>query len=120
MKRFLIFLFGSIFIITCSTANHKVKDEHGLSKDELIAFAEANCFFWYFKKMGYDLQEIRAISGGMVEMGSYSAEKYRQVSLLVKDYKPSITTKQQIDIDLLKCFNLSEDIEFIQSIEKIK
>ena len=73
-----------------------------------------------FKKKGYDLQDIRAISGGIVEMGSYSAEIYRQISLLVKDYKPSITTKQRIDIDLLKCFNLYEDTEFIQSIKNIK
>lgn len=120
MKRFLIFFLGCMFIVACSTSNHKVKDENDHSKNELLRFAEANCFFWYFKKKGYDLQDIRAISGGIVEIGSYSSEKYRQVSLLVKDYKPSIATKQEIDIDLLKCFCMRKDIEFIQSIEKIK
>jgi hypothetical protein len=54
-----------------------------------------------------------------VELGSYSAEKYQQVSLLVKEYKPEIPTKQNIDVDLLKCFRLEKDKEFMQSIYKI-
>ena len=116
MKRFiilpLIFLFFS-----CSTYNHKVNQN---TDDELLRFAEANCFFWYFKKKGYDIEDIGAITGGIVEMGSYSAEKYQKVAFLVKNYKPEVKTKHKIDIDLFKCFCLSEDIEFVKSIEKIK
>ena len=119
MKRFLL-IFFAIFIVACSTSNQKVKEVSHRSDDELLRFAEANCFFWYFKKKGYDLQDIGAISGGIVEIGSYSSDKYQQVSFLVKDYKPAINTKQEIDIDLLKCFRLREDIEFINSIENIK
>jgi hypothetical protein len=84
-----------------------------------MEFAKANCFYWYFKKKSYDLQDIRAITGGMVEVGSYSSEKYQQVALLVKDYQPKILTKQNIDIDLLKCFRLDKDIGFTQALERI-
>ena len=116
MKRFILLPLLLLFL-SCSTYNYKVNHN---SDDELLRFAEANCFFWYFKKKGYDIEDIGAITGGIVEMGSYSAEKYQQVAFLVKNYKPAVKTKHKIDIDLLKCFYLCEDIEFIQSIEKIK
>jgi hypothetical protein len=115
-----ILLLGAFFIIACSSIDHKVKHENYHSENELLAFAEANCFFWYFKKKGYDLHDIRAISGGIVEKGLYSPEKYQQVSSLVAAYQPTIATKQEIDIDLLKCFCLRKDTEFVRSIEKIK
>ncbi len=87
--------------------------------NELLEFAKASCFFWYFKKKDYDLSDIRSISGGIVEMGTYSAEKYREVSLKVKEYAPALQTQQDIDPDLLKCFRLDKDAEFIQSIRHI-
>jgi hypothetical protein len=90
------------------------------STDELLQFAKANCFFGYFKKKGYELDDIRSISGGIVETGSYSADIYQRVSLLVKDYSPVIQTKQDIDVDLLKCFKLDSDPDFIQSLDKLK
>ena len=34
------------------------------------------------------------------------------VAFLVKEYSPSFTTKNNIDIDLLKCFKLEADEEF--------
>lgn len=116
MKHFIIFSLLFLFF-ACSTNSYKVGQN---SDDELLRFAEANCFFWYFKKKGYDLQDIRAITGGIVEMGSYSAEKYQKVAFLVKNYKPEVKTKQKIDIELQKCFCLSNDIEFIKAIEQIK
>ena len=77
-------------------------------------------FFWYFKKKNYDLKDIRAISGGIVETGSFSPEKYQKVSILVKDFSPNIKTKQNIDIDLYKCFKLSSDKEFLEKLKQIE
>ncbi len=76
--------------------------------------------FWYFKKKNYPTDEIRAISGGIVELGSYSAEKYKRVAFMVKEYKPSIKTKQNIDIDLIKCFKMESDSEFMLKINNLK
>ena len=53
-------------------------------------------------------------------MGSLSADRYQKVSLLVQNYSPLIRTKQNIDIDLLKCFKLDKDPDFIRSIDKLK
>jgi len=87
--------------------------------NELLDFAKANCFFWYFKKMNYDLEGIGAITGGIVELESYSSGKYREVAFLVKAYKPLLTTKNDIDIDLLKCFKLESDKDFLDSLNKL-
>jgi len=76
--------------------------------------------FWYFKKMNYSTKDIKAISGGIVELGTYSAEKYSKVAFLVKEYKPNIQTKQNIDIELLKCFQMEKDKKFLTKIESIK
>lgn len=119
MKQVLVVLFMS-FLWGCSATNQKVAHNQPKPADELLEFAKANCFFWYFKKKNYDLEDIRAISGGVVGMGSYSAEKYQQVSLLVKNYSPDLATKQNIDIDLLKCFQLEKDPGFIRSLSQIK
>lgn len=113
-----LLIFFSILMLACSTSTQKIEDGRQYSDSELLRFAEASCFYWYFKKKGYELQDIRAISGGIVELGSHSFEKYQEVSLLVKAYKPPIATKQEIDIDLLKCFRLRGDIEFIESLGK--
>ncbi len=83
---------------------------------ELLDFAKANCLYWYFSKKGYDLKDIRGISGGIVELGSNSAEEYERVSLLVKQYHPPLQTKQNIDIDLLKCFTMEHDAAFLRSL----
>jgi len=104
------------FVSSCSQADQATNS----NSDELIKFAKVNCLFWYFKKHNYDIKDIREISGGIVEMGSYSAEKYQNLSLLVKKYKPKIQTKQNIDIDLYKCFILESDKEFINTIDNLK
>ena len=109
-----------LFVFSCSFQEQSDAVKCQVSEDELLKFAKANCFFWYFKKKDYDLKDIGAISGGIVETGSYSAERYRKVSLLVKDYAPELSTKQEIDVDLLKCFELERDEEFLDSLEEIR
>lgn len=118
--RCILLAFLIIFLSGCATQNIANKSKSQQSPEELLEFAKTNCFFLYFKKKGYDLKDIGSISGGIVEMGSYSADRYQQVSLLVQNYSPSIRTKQNIDIDLLKCFQLDKDPNFIQSIDKLK
>jgi len=42
-----------------------------------------------------------------------------EVAFLVKGYKPRLVTKNDIDIDLLKCFNLESDKNFLESLSKL-
>ncbi len=105
-----------LLISGCTQAGNTISN----GENELLKFAKANCFFWYFKKKNYDLKDIRAITGGIVEMGTYSAEKYQSTALLVKEYNPQIRTKQNIDVDLYKCFILEADKQFINKINKLK
>lgn len=119
MRGFLSLLLVA-FLFGCSSQSANTELSTQQSSNELLQFAKANCFFWYFKKKGYELDDIRSISGGIVEMGSYSADMYQRVSLLVRDYSPAIQSKQNIDVDLLKCFRLDGDTDFIRSIDKLK
>lgn len=118
MKYFLL-LCLTLITFACSV-HHDNLSNIQYSDDEMLRFAEVNCLFQYFKKKDYDLKDIRAISGGIVEMGSYSAARYRKVALLVKEYDLEIKSKNDIDPDLQKCFCLRNDAEFVKSIEKIK
>ena len=111
---------AGLLISSCAQTTPRSSANTVSPEDELLSFAKVNCFFGYFKKMKYDLEDIRAISGGIVELGSYSPQKYQNVALLVKEYKPSFATKNDIDIDLLKCFKLEADEEFLNSLEKLK
>jgi hypothetical protein len=56
----------------------------------------------------------------MVERGTASPEYYGQISLLVKKYSPSLKTKQNIDIDLLKCFTMEHDADFLRSLAEVQ
>jgi len=78
-------------------------------KKNLMDFAYANCMFWYFKSKKYDVRDIRAISGGYVEMGRSSADRYQEIAQYIKNYKTTRKTKQNIDPELLKCFYLDEN-----------
>lgn len=106
--------------MSCSYAVNTESNELPEVNQELLEFANANCFFWYFKKKNYDLKDIRAISGGIVETGLFSPDKYQQVSMLVKEYSPNIQTKQNIDVDLYKCFKLSKDVVFLEKLQLIE
>ncbi|TNC83857.1 MAG: hypothetical protein CSH37_12740 [Thalassolituus sp.] len=85
--------------------------------NELEAFAKVNCLYWYFKKKGYDTNDIQAIAGGVVEMSESSAESFQNIALFVKDYQPDIKSKANVDVDLYKCFKL-DDSEELRSLIK--
>ncbi len=89
------------------------------SNSELLKFSEASCFFWYFKGKGYDTSDIKKVTSGIVQMGSLSPEKYQQASLLVKEYKIKTETKHAIDPELMKCFMLEDDKEFLSALEQL-
>lgn len=108
-----IILFSFILNLS-SCASPQIKNE-----DALVTFAKSNCFFWYFKSQNIDTTEIKKITAGVVEMSSYSAEKFQEVAFLVKSYSPNTYTKQNIDIELSKCFSLDSDSEFLGKIEAI-
>jgi len=117
--RLSILLIALSLMTACTVATNSIKNSN-LKSDELLEFAEVNCMFWYFKKMDYDLKEIRAISGGIVEMGSYSADTYQNVAFLVKGYTPSLLSKQNIDVNLWKCFKLGSDGVFMEKLNSLK
>ena len=115
MRAALLMLCEAVLLSSCVQA---ADSPPSVRPGELLDFAEASCFLQYFEKKGYDLEDIRAISGGIVERGSFAPEQYEQVSLLVKSYRPPLKTKQQIDLDLLKCFTLKDDPAFLHSLAK--
>ena len=89
------------------------------SKEPLMDFASANCFFWYFKDNNIPTNDISKITGGIVEMSGYSANKFQQVALLVKNYSPQLKTKHEVDIQLATCFLLKDDESFIKELQTI-
>lgn len=87
----------------------------GSNQENLLAFAKANCFFWYFQKKSYDLTDIKAISGDVVgadEAGPAAVEKYIEVAALVRNYRPPVRPSSEVDMDLYKCFYLERDATF--------
>ncbi|WP_417914655.1 hypothetical protein [Candidatus Electronema sp. JM] len=115
MRTCLLSFCAAVLLSACV---HAAEQPPPALRAELIDFAKANCFYWYFSKKGYDLKDVRAISGGIVERGTASPEEYERVSLLVKQYRPPLRTKQNIDIDLLKCFTMEHDAAFLRSLTK--
>ncbi|HEY7772828.1 MAG TPA: hypothetical protein VIC26_06590 [Marinagarivorans sp.] len=69
----------------------------------------AKSYVWYFESKGYDTEDIRAISGGIVETSDISLDRFQDVALAVKSYSPDIKTKNNVDVNLLKCFHLKDD-----------
>jgi hypothetical protein len=90
------------FLISSCTSTKKIDN------DNLYRFAEANCLYWYFEKKGYDTNDIRSISGGFVEKSDFSLEKFQDISMFVKSYVPNLDSKNNIDVDLNRCFQLRE------------
>src|SRR5690554_5319492 len=66
----------------------------------LYKYAQSSCIFWYLKDKGYDTSDIRAISGGIVEKSDISLDKFQSISFFVKEYTPTILTKNNIDVRL--------------------
>ena len=79
------------------------------TETNLRGFAMANCLFWYIQKRGWDVEDIRGVSGGYVEMGDSSADTYAEISEVVSSWQPDIRTKHDLDVDLVKCFHLDEN-----------
>jgi len=103
-----------LILILCSCAT-----KHTKSENDLIKFAKANCFYWYFKSKDIDTSEIRKITIGVVEMSTFSAEKFQKVAFLVKSYSPNASTKNNVNNDLSKCFSLDSDNNFLNKINTI-
>lgn len=70
MKLFYpIFILANLFVASCTqVASHSCGSSTPQSH-ELLDFAKTNCFFWYFKKMNYDLGDIGAITGESLSVG---------------------------------------------------
>ncbi len=111
MNRLLLIFCGAALLASCVQAAEPLPPQA-----ELLEFAKANCLLQYFQKKGYDLHDILSISGGIAELGSASPEQYEQAAMLVKNYRPPLKTKQNIDIDLLKCFKMEHDAAFLRSL----
>lgn len=88
------------FLISSCTSTKKI------DSDNLYRFAEVNCLYWYFEKKGYDTTDIRSISGGFVEKSDSSLQKFQDISMFVKSYAPNLDSKNNIDVDLNRCFQL--------------
>lgn len=111
MRQFL--LVSVMFSLLCSCASQK-----NIKKEELYNYAESNCLYWYFDKMGYETSDIRSISGGIVEMSDEPIEKFQSIALFIKDYSPALSSKGGIDVDLYRCFHLRRSQELKGIIER--
>ncbi|WP_276785229.1 hypothetical protein [Thalassolituus oleivorans] len=98
--------------LLCSCASKKDAFE-----SSLYEYSQANCLYWYFESKGYDTKDIRSISGGIVEMSGESIDKFQKISIFVKGYRPNMKTKNNIDVDLYKCFHLKDSEELNSIIE---
>lgn len=111
MTKYFLIVVMSAFL--CSCASKKDVFESGLYE-----YSQANCLYWYFENKGYDTSDIRSISGGMVEISGESIEKFQEISLFIKNYRPDIKTKNNIDVDLYRCFHLRDSEELKNIIEE--
>ena len=119
MRGFTLFLM--LFVMSACTGLYKKPDENvNRENAEVMTFAKANCLSLYFKKKNYDLKDINAITDGIVERGEYSAKTYQEVAVKVKAYRPVIKTRTNVDVDLLKCFKMDADDEFISNLMRVE
>ncbi|XOF35178.1 MAG: hypothetical protein ACL93V_07790 [Candidatus Electrothrix sp. YB6] len=117
----LLFLLPLLLQSACSAVEQKeLKEQNTVQirqteEQRLWKFAYANCLFQYFQTKGYDLHDIRAISGGYTEMTEASTETLQEIARQIELYQPELRTKQDIDPVLYKCFFL-EDNEALKRI----
>ena len=95
-------------LVGCSTSTNTKQLDSNLYK-----FAYANCLFQYFSSKGYDTAGIRNISGGFVETGNASPEKYQSIAEAISTMKLELDSKAEIDPNLNKCFHLEKDKNLI-------
>ncbi len=111
--QLLVLVIGVFTLSSCSTTKPLQENK------DLLEFAKANCFFWYFKSQDINTNDIKKITSGIVEMSTYSADKFQQVAFLVKSYSPEVSSKNYINNELHKCFTLDSDKEFISKLHGI-
>ena len=108
----------SILLTSCANAKRRQDPVVVPVDQELEKFAKASCIYWFFKKKGYDLDDIEAVTDRMVEIGSYRPATYARIAKLMKEYRPRILSKHNNDVDLLKCFYMNRDSEFMYEVLK--
>lgn len=113
MRPILSILIVSLYLNGCAN----LKTEADQARSDLTKFAYSNCLLWYFESKGYETADIRAISGGIVETSDISLEKFQNIALAVQSYNPAIKTKNDIDLNLLKCFYLKDDEKLSKYLE---
>ncbi|MCI5223439.1 MAG: hypothetical protein D3924_12385 [Candidatus Electrothrix sp. AR4] len=102
----------SFFLLNaCAKISTEAVDFPQRDRQTLHKFAYANCLFQYFKKKGYSLEDIQAISGGYLETSSIPAKTFHDITQHVKLYAPDIRSKHNIDPSLYKCFFLENSEE---------
>lgn len=104
--RYLAIIF-TILLSACSSVSVSPEKQDSRSST-LYKYAQSSCIFWYFKSKEYDTEDIRAISAGIVETSNISLDVFTNISLFIKDYSPELSSKNDIDINLNKCFHLKE------------
>ena len=120
MMKCIIVFFSFLLILGCSQSEISTTSSASTEPNELMEFAKASCISSYFRKKGYDLKDIRFVTAAIVAKGSYAAERYANVAGAVQTYSPDIKTKQNVDVDLFKCFFLDQDKKFIAIINEIE
>ncbi len=122
-----IVLYGVLVMITCACSTVSAGNfskssgfSKKFSKVELQEFARASCISQYFKKHDYNTKVTRSVSSQIVQMGGYAAVRYRDITELVKNYKPEFPTLHDLDIDLFKCFIMMSDKSFTDKLNEIK
>ncbi len=106
MNKYLLLL----FVVSISGCASTGVQRNNLN-ESLVKFAYANRLMWYFEQKNYNTDDIRAISGRIVDMSDVSIDKFQEVALFIKDYNPNLETKHNIDKNLLRCFNLDKSGE---------
>src|SRR5690554_4851309 len=101
MRIVLSIILVSLFLSGCA-AYKTGKDK---AQSDLTKFAYANCLMWYFESKGNDTEDIRAISGGMVENSVICVKRFQKLLLAVMSYSSDIESKNNVDLNLLKCFH---------------
>ena len=106
----------STLIVTCvSCALNPAASSYN---NELMKFTYANCMLQYFQSKNYDVADIRNISGGIVELGNHSIDRYAEISQAVKQFSYLVGTKNNIDPLLNKCFHLDESDDIMRLLSK--
>ena len=111
----LILTISTLFIICVSCASKSTASNYDT---ELMKFAYANCMLQYFQSKNYDVADIRNISGGIVELGNHSIDRYAEISQAVKQFSYLVGTKNNIDPLLNKCFHLDESDDIMRLLSK--